>query len=101
MFEVPEGKSKTFLLTLDTCGHCEDFKEVVKDKLESGEITEVPCSQDEGKPDELENLRRVLNNDIEAFPTLIEVEQTDKGVVICEKNLDTGEKEKCRILKTD
>ena len=93
-----EEEKKTYLITLDTCGHCEEYKKVVKDELDTGEITEVPCSEDEGKAGEFNNLLEVVNNNIELFPTLLDVEKTENGLQICERDLDTGKKEKCRLI---
>jgi len=102
LLALEQGEAKDILFTLDTCGHCEEYKSRIRDELTSGDVTELEVSADPSKSDAQENLelmKRVVTGDELLFPTRVHVERTEDGVKICEVNTETGQKEKCRLIK--
>ena len=96
---VKPGEKKKLLITTNDCEYCKDFKSQpeIKKKLESGEIIEIPTSDDEKSGEKFEKFMEVLSNNIDGFPTLIEAENRNGRLHICE--IEDGKKLKCRVYE--
>ena len=102
LFDLADGESTDVLFTLDTCTHCDDYKDQIKDKLASGEVQELEISSDPKKGHAQENLeimKKIVSGEELYFPTRVTVEKVQEGLRLCEVNTETGKKDKCRIMK--
>lgn len=96
--ELEEGEKQLYVATLEGCPHCETFKEHFKEPIEKGAIKEKFCSEKDG--DGKENLKAMVKNDINAFPTLFEVTKLGDGEFkLCEVDLKSGKYDNCRKAK--
>jgi len=92
--DMEPGESKTVVLTLEDCTHCETLKEHIKEDLDSGKIEEVHLGY---KTDEdIQNYNYFVTQEVLAFPTVARVTKKQDGVEFCEVDLKTGKIKECR-----
>lgn len=99
LFNVDEGQKKTILVTWDTCPNCHIAKKKLAQQINEGKIEVLETSLDENKADEFEAMMLMQENDINAFPQLLEVEKKNGQFKVCEVDAGTKKIEKCRVFK--
>jgi hypothetical protein len=99
-FSLEDGESGRYIVTLDGCGHCEEMKEKLKDKLDAGEIKEIHCATS-GDGEDFENAKLMVTNDITAFPTILDVKKSGNAYEVCEKEAPDSKPTRCKLFNLD